>query len=72
MTKGKAIFSSNYAILEATDETYFSFGIGYNYKNYIGIEAKLNYKKPFAASYYFDSYVNAISFILSYNILHKK
>ncbi|MDN3677181.1 hypothetical protein QWY90_07625 [Flavobacterium paronense] len=72
LTKGKITFSSNFQDFNATDENYLSFGVGYNYKNYIGVEAKLNYQKPYAPSYYLDAYVNAISVTLNYNILHKK
>ena len=72
MAKGKTTFSSTIGSLEATNQNYLSFEMGYNYKNYLGIQAKLNYKKPFAASYYIDSYVNTISLMLTYNILYKK
>lgn len=71
-SKGEITFSSYFQDLEATNQNYLSFGLGYNYRNYIGIEAKLNYKKYFAPSYYLDAYVNSISLMLSYNILHKK
>lgn len=71
-TKGKTTFSSDFGTLDATNESYLSFETGYNYKNHIGIKAKLNYKKPFTSSYYFVSNVNTISFMLTYNIVHKK
>ncbi|WP_264521507.1 hypothetical protein [Flavobacterium sp. N1994] len=71
-TNGKVTYSSNFQSLEATNENYFSFGLGYNYNNLIGLEAKYTSKKPFTSSYYMDADVSLISFILSYNILHKK